>query len=85
MSHRMICTGAQKLGPSLQEAEGLDGSTVSLEASHAGGGGHRPHPHLPAHGARTEHGGRGKEGEAVHRSLVTTQKLRNKETTLITQ
>lgn len=77
MSHSVICTSAEKHGSSLQKGEGLHSSTVSLDASHTGGGGHGPHPHLPRHGAGTEHGGRGKEGQTVHWSLVTAQKLRN--------
>lgn len=71
----MVRAGAQKHGSSIQEGEGLGGSVVSLETSHAGGGEHRPHPHLTGHRAGAEHGGGG-EGEAAHRSQVTAQGLK---------
>lgn len=73
--HRVVGASAQEHGSSLQEGQGLGGSAVSLETSHAGGGVHRPHPHLTGHRAGAEHGGGG-EGEAAHRTLVTAQGLK---------
>ena len=76
MSHRVVRAGAQQHLPFIQEGEGLGGSAVSLETSHTGGVGQRPHPHLSRHGAGAEHGGRGSKRETAHRALVTTQGLR---------
>lgn len=75
----MIGAGAQQHGAVLQEGERLHGAAVSLEDAHAGGGGHRPEPHLSGHAAGAEHGGGGRgETEAAHRSLVAAQRLREK-------
>lgn len=74
----MIGAGAQQHAPSIQEGEGLRGSAVSLETSHAGGGGHRPHPDLSGQRAGAEHGGGRREGETAHRVLVTGQGLRER-------
>ncbi|TNN54775.1 hypothetical protein EYF80_034981 [Liparis tanakae] len=61
------------------EGEGLRRSAVSLEASHAGGGGHRPHPDLSGQRAGAEHGGGRREGEAAHRVLVTEPSCREEQ------
>lgn len=79
MSHHVIRASAQKHGSFLQEGEGLCGFTVSLETSHTGGGGHWPHPHLPRHRARAEHGGVGRKREAAHWSCVAAQGLMERE------
>lgn len=79
MSHHVIRASAQKHGSFLQEGEGLCGFTVSLETSHTGGGGHWPHPHLPRHRARAEHGGVGRKREAAHWSCVAAQGLIERE------
>lgn len=75
-SHHVVRTGTQQHAPVIQEGEGLRGSAVSLETSHTGGVGQRPHPDLSRHGAGAEHGGRRSEGETAHRALVTGQGLR---------
>lgn len=49
MPHRAIGAGAQQHAPFIQEGQDVRGSGVSLETSHAGGGGHRPHPDLSGH------------------------------------
>lgn len=76
MPHRVIRAGTQQHGPFIQEGEGLRGSAVSLETSHTGGGGHRPHPDLSRHGPRAQHGGGVGEGDTAHGALVTAQRLR---------